>query len=78
VSNTPITGERHTGKVKFFDTRKGFGFIKPDDGSRDVFIGLNNLPKGVDSLATDQRCAYSINIGKLNKGPAVDQKITLL
>jgi CspA family cold shock protein len=75
VSDTSV---RHTGVVKFFDSRKGFGFIKPDDGSRDVFIGINNLPKGVDSLPTDQRCAYSIREGKPDKGPAVFDKLTLL
>lgn len=75
------TSVRQTGQVKFYDSRKGFGFIKPDDGSRDVFIGINNLPKGVDSLLTDQRCAFNVKLGKPVNGdpdrPAVDGKLEL-
>ncbi|EHS50839.1 cold-shock DNA-binding domain protein, partial [Rhizobium sp. PDO1-076] len=32
-----------TGKLKWFDTAKGYGFIKPDDGSPDVFLHLNKV-----------------------------------
>ena len=55
-----------TGRVKFFDSRKGFGFIKPDDGTRDVFVSVNNVPKA-GSLTPDQKVSYEVTEGK--KGP---------
>jgi len=38
------------GKIKFFDTQKGFGFIAPDEGGKDIFVHRNN----VENLGFDQ------------------------
>lgn len=62
VSATTTT--RRTGRVKFFDSRKGWGYIKPDDGSNDVFISVNQLPKDCKSLTPDQPCSYEQDTGK--------------
>ena len=67
--------DRMFGRVKFFDVRKGFGFIKPDDGTRDVFISVNNLPKGLAPLTPDQRVQYVLAEGK--KGPFASELVVL-
>lgn len=58
---------KQSGKVKFFNSTKGFGFITPDDGTRDVFISVNEVPK-TGSLAPEVRVTYELFEGK--KGPA--------
>jgi cold shock protein len=62
------------GRVKFFNSRKGFGFIAPDDGSRDVFVSVNVLPRGT-SLVPDQRVSYRLATGK--KGPNAKDVVAL-
>ncbi len=49
------------GTVKFFNTQKGFGFIQPTDGSKDVFVHISAVQKaGMDSLNEGQKISYDI------------------
>ena len=50
-----------TGTVKFFNTQKGFGFIRPDDGSKDVFVHITAVERaGMRSLMEGQKISYEI------------------
>jgi CspA family cold shock protein len=50
-----------TGTVKFFNTQKGFGFIQPDDGSKDVFVHISAVERaGMGSLNEGQKVSYDI------------------
>ena len=55
-----------TGKVKFYDTEKGFGFLATDDGE-DVFVHARALPAGVDALTPGSRVDFGIVDGKRGK-----------
>ena len=49
------------GTVKFFNTQKGFGFIQPADGSRDVFVHVSALERaGMSTLVEGQRVTYDV------------------
>jgi cold shock protein len=52
-----------TGKVKWFDSEKGFGFISRDDGS-DVFVHSSALPEGVPALRPGQRVEFGVAEGR--------------
>ena len=56
------------GKVKFFNSEKGFGFITPDDGGKDLFVHFSNITgSGYRSLEDGQAVTYSVGEGR--KGP---------
>lgn len=57
-----------TGTVKWFDESKGFGFITPSDGSKDVFVHFSAISGGgFKSLAEGQQVTYEVEQGP--KGP---------
>jgi CspA family cold shock protein len=50
-----------TGTVKFFNTAKGYGFIQPEDGSKDVFVHISAVEAaGLGTLAEGQRVSYEV------------------
>jgi CspA family cold shock protein len=50
-----------TGTVKFFNTQKGFGFIQPEDGSKDVFVHISAVERaGLRSLNEGQKVSFEI------------------
>ena len=50
-----------TGVVKWFNENKGYGFIQPDDGGKDVFIHITEVQKsGLNGLAEDQKIEYTL------------------
>jgi CspA family cold shock protein len=52
-----------TGKVKWYDTDKGFGFVSRDDGG-DVFVHSSALPTGLDALKPGSRVEFGVAEGK--------------
>ncbi len=64
-----------TGTVKFFNTTKGFGFIGPDDGSKDVFVHVSAVEKsGIGSITEGQKLSYELERGKDGKTSASQLK----
>ena len=50
-----------TGTVKFFNSTKGFGFIQPDDGSKDVFVHISAVERaGMSNLNEGQKLSFDI------------------
>ena len=61
------------GTVKFFNTTKGFGFIQPDDGSKDAFVHVTALERaGISGLAEGQKVSYDLESGRDGKVSATN------
>ena len=59
-----------SGTVKFFNSERGYGFIKPDDGGRDVFVHITAVERaGLKSLNEGQRISFDVEPDKKGKGP---------
>lgn len=50
-----------TGTVKFFNESKGYGFITPEDGSKDVFVHINGL---IDEVREGDKVSYDVQEGQ--------------
>jgi cold shock protein len=67
---------RMTGTVKFFNAEKGFGFISPADGSKDVFVHFSAIQStSFKTLDEGQRVEFTIEQGQ--KGPAAANVVVL-
>lgn len=60
-----------TGTVKWFNKDKGFGFIQPDEGGRDIYVHVSNIDTQDHNLSDGQRVEYEMAMGK--KGPEATQ-----
>ena len=64
-----------TGTVKFFNATKGFGFIAPQDGSKDVFVHISAVERaGLTTLAENQQVSFDLEQGNNGKTSAVNLK----
>ena len=64
------------GTVKWFNQAKGFGFIEPEDGSKDAFIHISAVERaGLSSLSEGQKVSYELQPGRDGKSSAEDLSI---
>ena len=63
-----------TGTVKGFNATRGYGFIQPDDGSKDVFVHVSDVERsGMDTLREGQKIAFEVQEDpRTRKSSAVD------
>ncbi|HTD90288.1 MAG TPA: cold-shock protein [Burkholderiales bacterium] len=64
-----------TGTVKFFNATKGFGFIAPQDGSKDIFVHISAVERaGMQSLAENQQVSFDSERGTDGRYSAINLK----
>jgi CspA family cold shock protein len=64
-----------SGTVKFFNTTKGFGFIAPEDGSKDVFVHISAVQgSGLQTLNENQKVSFDTERGQDGRVSAVNLK----
>ena len=60
-----------TGTVKWFNPTKGYGFIEPEDGSKDVFVHISAVERaGLSGLNEGQKVSYELEAGQNGKSSA--------
>ena len=61
------------GTVKWYNSQKGYGFIRPNDGSKDVFVHVSDVERaGLGSLNEGQKLNYELQRGQQGKMSAVN------
>ena len=64
------------GTVKFFNNAKGFGFIQPDGGAKDVFVHISAVERaGLATLSENQKVSFDLERGNNGKVSAVNLKV---
>ncbi|MEM8691505.1 MAG: cold-shock protein [Pseudomonadota bacterium] len=65
-----------TGTVKWFNTTKGYGFIAPDEGGKDVFVHISAVERsGLTGLADNQKVSFELAEGRDGRQMAGDLKL---
>jgi len=65
-----------TGTVKWFNATKGFGFIAPDTGGKDVFVHISAVERaGLTGLADNQKVEYEMRAGRDGRESASDLRL---
>lgn len=66
--------DRITGTVKFFNTAKGFGFVQPEDGSKDVFIHISALERaGINGIYEGDKITFVLEDDRKGRGKQAGQ-----
>lgn len=68
--------DKQTGTVKWFNTTKGYGFIAPDNGGKDVFVHISAVERsGLTGLADNTKVTYDLQEGRDGRQSAIEIEV---